>query len=81
MKSGKKSLIIFSMSILALAIVSIKNKKRKLPKPTVYQYENRLEEFCLFDVDQAKSEFHSFLELGFNPSDAFELTIIKRVYV
>jgi hypothetical protein len=81
MKSGRIAVIVFPLSLLALAILSIKNKKVKNTKPTVSQYENRLGEFCLFDTEQAKDEFYSFLDLGFNPSDAFELTIVKRVYV
>jgi len=58
-----------------------KAKKSSNVLPTASQYENRLEEFCLFDVEQAKHEFNSFLDLGLNPSDAFELTVIKRIYV
>lgn len=79
-KSGKIILGI-SLGIVFLGFLAKNKPKKTVNKPTSRQYKNRLEEFCLNDIDQAKDEFEDFLNLGFNPSDAFELTIIRRVFI
>lgn len=83
MKSGKILFVsIVGTATIVFSFIYKKNKLQKIKsKPTVDQYRNRLEEFCLFDIEEAKCEFESFLEIGFNPRDAFDLTIIKRIYV
>jgi hypothetical protein len=71
------------MSCVALTVVVSRKKnvnKKSLP-PTVDQYFNRLEEFCVNDLSIAQEEFWEFIDMGLTARDAFELTIIKRVYV
>jgi hypothetical protein len=85
--SGKalKSLFLAGglISCVALTVVVLRKKnvnKKSLP-PTVDQYFNRLEEFCVNDLSIAQEEFWEFIDMGLTARDAFELTIIKRVYV
>jgi hypothetical protein len=81
MKSGKSAIIVLTTILLTYFLIVKNMKNKNYKKPTADQYKNRLNEFCLFDIEEAKIEFNSFLELGFNAKDAFELTIVKRVYV
>lgn len=80
-KSGKILFLFGLLSSTYFAMHSCKKQKVKHNKTTTSQYKNRLEEFCLQDLSQAQDEFDSFINMGFNPSDAFELTIIRRVFV
>jgi hypothetical protein len=79
-KNGKILMVLSAVSFLCYFAVTT-NTKQKKHKASVFQYENRLKEFCIFDIEEAKEEFHSFLHMGFNPTDAFDLTVIKRVYI
>lgn len=80
MKSGKLLLLLAPISIIAAHFL-IKRTVSYSAVPNASQYRNRLDEFCINDVDQAKGEFEEFLSMGFNPSDAFDMTIIKRVFI
>lgn len=80
MKSGKIILGI-SLGVILINFLAKSKTKKIINKPTSKQYKNRLEEFCLNDIDQARNEFEDFLNLGLSPSDAFELTIVRRVFI
>lgn len=80
MKSGRLILLLIPVSIIA-AHTFLKKNVKYTAVPDARQYKNRLNEFCINDVDQAKNEFEEFLGMGFNPSDAFDMTIIKRVFI
>lgn len=82
-KSGKKKLVVGSLFATGciLLFAKIKITKTKKQQPTITQYINRLNEFSLFDFDNAVQEFNSFLSMGVNPDDAFELTVVKRIYI
>ena len=45
--------------------------------PTNSQYLNRLTEFFDDDLDEAKKEYFEYIDMGFNPSDAFDITKAK----
>lgn len=57
------------------SINSVKQKDQK--GPTHGQYANRLVEFFDEDLDEAMKEYCEYLEMGFNPSDAFEIAKAK----
>jgi hypothetical protein len=38
---------------------------------------NRLTEFFDDDLDEAKKEYFEYIDMGFNPSDAFDITKAK----
>jgi hypothetical protein len=82
MKNGK---ILFSVGTIVLffSLKKLLNNKKIIlvDGPTIMQLKNRLDEFCLSDIEIAKNEFEGFMNLGLSPKDAFELTIVKRVYV
>jgi len=54
---------------------SIKEKNKQ--GPTHRQYANRLIEFFDEDLNEAVGEYCEYLEMGFNPSDAFEIAKAK----
>lgn len=81
MKKSGRILILLGLISSAYFMANHKKQKNKHKKITATQYKNRLEEFCLQDLIQAQGEFDDFINMGFNPSDAFELTIIRRVFV
>ena len=86
MKNGKKEIVLitaFAVGYFYSAYkANLEKKNRQFSnKPTVNQYKNRLEEFCLDDLSQAHIEYQEFLDMGFTPTDSFELTIVKRVFV
>lgn len=80
MKSGKLLLLLIPASLIAAHLL-LRKSVGYSAVPNVMQYKNRLDEFCINDVDQAKNEFEEFISMGFNPSDAFDMTIIKRVFI
>lgn len=67
--------------IFIVKLNKIKNKNLITVQPTIEQYLNRLNEFSMFDLDNVEEEFYSFLDMGFNLEDAFQLTVIKRIYI
>jgi hypothetical protein len=54
---------------------SIKEKNKQ--GATNQQYANRLIEFFDEDLSYAISEYCEYLEMGFNPSDAFDIAKAK----
>lgn len=54
---------------------SIKEKDKQ--GPTHHQYANRLVEFFDEDLSEAINEYCEYLEMGFNPSDAFDIAKAK----
>lgn len=46
---------------------------------TSKQYANRLVEFFDEDLDEAVLEYCQYLEMGFNPSDAFEIAKARSI--
>lgn len=72
---------LLSCAVLTLVASRSKNTSKKILPPTIDQYFNRLEEFCVNDLSIAQEEFWEFIDMGLSARDAFELTIIKRVYV
>jgi hypothetical protein len=87
MMSGKKrsSALLAALLLVNIFVFSTALKKKKQIKtkhnPTVSQYLHRLNEFCLDDLEYAQKEFWEFIDMGLNASDAFELTVIRRVYI
>jgi len=52
-------------------------KKLNQTAPNTQQYLNRLIEFFDTDLPDAQKEYFEYLEMGFNPSDAFEILKAK----
>jgi len=83
MKTGKSAgylVILFSIGFVLgklnnKSLNSIKEKNKQ--GPTHRQYANRLTEFFDEDLNEAVSEYCEYLEMGFNPSDAFEIAKAK----
>jgi hypothetical protein len=81
--NGKSKLVISSLFILGFIAGKINQKKfidnKNIKSQTIntQQYLNRLSEFFIDDLSNAKEDFFELLDMGFNPSDCFEITIAK----
>ena len=81
--NGKTVATILAMSILGFAIGKANSKSihsiKKLNKvgPTNQQYFNRLTEFFYDDLPSAQAEYLDYVDMGFNPSDAFDIAKAK----
>ena len=63
-----------------LANVSFRKKSLEKDQLNWTQYLNRLQEFCLYDLEGAKQEFISLINSGLNYEDAFNLTLISKAH-
>ena len=82
MKNGKytKTVIVSFLIGALLANVSFKKKSFQKDEVNWMQYLNRLQEFCLYDLDGAKQEFISLINSGLNYEEAFNLTLISKAH-
>ena len=80
--NGKSISIIAGLFVIGLALGT--NHKKKFVNQhvstntiTIDQYMNRLSEFFIDDINNAKGNFFELLDMGLNPSDCFEITIAR----
>jgi len=84
-KTGRVLAAIATLFSVGFAIGKInKNKmscmvESKQLGATSKQYANRLVEFFYEDLDEAVSEYCQYLDMGFNPSDAFEIAKARSI--
>jgi hypothetical protein len=81
MKNGKSIAFLAGCFCVGYLIAKDKNKPKQKKTITAQQYKNRLEEFCLYDLDKAKKEYDEFIDMGFTELDSFELTVVARMSV
>lgn len=78
-KTGRSAAIIVSLFSIGYALGKINKSRMSLHTskttnaPTKQQYENRLVEFFDTNLESAVTEYCEYIEMGFNPSDAFEI--------
>lgn len=83
MKTGKSLAVIATLFSIGYAIGKINSNNikyqvaQKSNKVTHQQYANRLVEFFDEDLQSAVAEYCEYIEMGFNPSDAFEIAKTK----
>jgi len=79
MKSGKKAVILLGLCVLGYAMGSNALHFRRIKKTqraiTWIQYLNRLEEFCINDIEQSKIYFVHLIEDGISLEEAFNMTV------
>ena len=82
MKNGKytKTVIVSFLIGALLANVSFRKKSFQKDEVNWMQYLNRLQEFCLYDLDGAKQEFISLINSGLDYEEAFNLTLISKAH-
>jgi hypothetical protein len=82
MKNGKytKTLIVSFLIGALLANVSFRKKSLQKDEVNWMQYLNRLQEFCLYDLEGAKQEFVSLINSGADYEEAFNLTLISKAH-
>lgn len=84
-KTGRALAAIAALFSIGFAIGKInKNKMSSMVESkqlgaTSKQYANRLVEFFDEDLDEAVLEYCQYLEMGFNPSDAFEIAKARSI--
>lgn len=82
--SNRTKLILGSLFTIAFMLGKVNSKKfmdkkiSNVNQVNVEQYLNRLSEFFIEDIYEAKNDFLELLDMGFNPSDCFEITIAKN---
>lgn len=82
-KIGKQIAVIATLFSLGYAIGKVNKSKmicevaQNSHKPTQQQYANRLIEFFDEDLKDAIQEYSEYIEMGFNPPDAFEIAKAK----
>lgn len=82
--SNRTKLILGSLFTIAFILGKVNSKKfidkkiSNINQVNVEQYLNRLNEFFIEDIYEAKNDFLELLDMGFNPSDCFEITIAKN---
>lgn len=83
MKNGKSFNRVMILFVVGFAIGKINSRSLNSIKakdsqgPSTQQYANRLVEFFDKDLDLAVTEYCEYLEMGFNPSDAFDIAKAK----
>lgn len=81
---NRTKLILGSLFTIAFILGKVNSKKfidkkiSNVNQVNVEQYLNRLSEFFIEDIYEAKNDFLELLDMGFNPSDCFEITIAKN---
>jgi hypothetical protein len=81
MKNGKSIIFLAGCFFIGYTIAKSKDKPKEKKTVTAEQYKNRLEEFCLYDLEKAKREYDEFINMGFTELDSFELTVVARISV
>lgn len=83
MKNGKSFNRVMILFVVGFAIGKINSrslnsiKVKDFEGPSIQQYSNRLVEFFDKDLDLAINEYCEYLEMGFNPCDAFDIAKAK----
>jgi hypothetical protein len=82
MKNTKYTKIVVVSFLVGALLANVSFRKKSLQKDEVnwMQYLNRLQEFCLYDLDGAKQEFISLINSGLNYEEAFSLTLISKAH-
>jgi hypothetical protein len=82
MKNGKHTKTVIVSFLIGTLLANVSFRKKSLQKDEVnwMQYLNRLQEFCLYDLDGAKQEFVSLINSGANYEEAFNLTLISKAH-
>lgn len=82
MKNGKYTKTIIVSFLIGALLANVSFRKKSLQKDEVnwMQYINRLQEFCLYDLDGAKQEFVSLINSGVDYEEAFNLTLISKAH-
>ena len=82
MKNGKYTKTIIVSFLIGALLANVSFRKKSLQKDEVnwMQYINRLQEFCLYDLDGAKQEFVSLINSGVDYEQAFNLTLISKAH-
>jgi len=79
MKNGKKAVMLLGLCVLGYAMGSNALHFRRIKKTqkaiTWIQYLNRLEEFCINDIEQSKIYFVHLIEDGISLDEAFNMTV------
>jgi hypothetical protein len=81
MKNSKSVIFLAGCFCIGYLIAKSQDKPKEKKMVTAQQYKNRLEEFCLYDLDKAKKEYDEFIGMGFTELDSFELTVVARMSV
>ena len=82
MKNIKYTKIVVVSFLIGALLANVSFRKKSLEKDQLNwtQYLNRLQEFCLYDLEGAKQEFISLINSGLNYEDAFNLTLISKAH-
>lgn len=82
MKNTKYAKIVVVSFLIGALLANVSFRKKSLEKDQLNwtQYLNRLQEFCLYDLEGAKQEFISLINSGLNYEDAFNLTLISKAH-
>ena len=82
MKNIKYTKIVVVSFLIGALLANVSFRKKSLEKDEInwMQYLNRLQEFCLYDLEGAKQEFISLINSGLNYEDAFNLTLISKAH-
>jgi hypothetical protein len=82
MKNIKYTKIVVVSFLIGALLANVSFRKKSLEKDEInwIQYLNRLQEFCLYDLEGAKQEFISLINSGLNYEDAFNLTLISKAH-
>ena len=82
MKNTKYTKIVVVSFLIGALLANVSFRKKSLEKDEVnwMQYLNRLQEFCLYDLEGAKQEFICLINSGMNYEEAFNLTLISKAH-
>jgi len=82
MKNIKYTKIVVVSFFIGALLANVSFRKKSLEKDEVnwMQYLNRLQEFCLYDLEGAKQEFISLINSGLDYEEAFNLTLISKAH-
>jgi len=82
MKNTKYTKIVVVSFLIGALFANISFRKKSFEKDEVnwMQYLNRLQEFCLYDLEGAKQEFISLINSGLDYEEAFNLTLISKAH-
>ena len=81
MKNGKALAFLAGCFCVGYLLAKGQDKPTQRKSVSAEQYKNRLEEFCLYDLDKAKKEYDEFIDMGFTELDSFELTVVARMSI
>ncbi len=81
MKNGRVLMFLAGCLATGYLLAKSQDKPKQKKSVTAQQYKNRLEEFCLYDLEKAKQEYDEFIGMGFTELDSFELTVVARISI